>query len=89
MPLVGPKRGRKPVLDVKEPILGYWYQALHAEHGIELITDDGTQARQKLYAARKEVLDPDLDCISICLSPFEPNNLWLVKKTTKVKSDEA
>lgn len=65
---------------VKEPILNYWYRALHSPLGIELVCSDPAAMRPKLYVARKEAKDSDLDQISICLSPFDPMKLWLVKK---------
>lgn len=63
-----------------EPALNYWYRALHSPLGVEVVVSDQEKARQKLYAARKESRDPDLERISICLSPFDPMKIWLVKK---------
>lgn len=65
---------------MKEPILSYWYMALSSPLGVELTVSDAEPARQKLYAVRREVKDTDLDSISICVSPFDPMKLWLVKK---------
>lgn len=64
--------------DLLEP----WYKAIQAPLGVIVHVDEGTfeQARQKLYAARKDSLDPELDKISICQSPTNANDLWLVKK---------
>lgn len=66
--------------EIKEPILNYWYRALHSPMGVELSVSDATAIRARLYAARKEAQDTDLDKISICHSPFDPMKLWLVKK---------
>lgn len=63
-----------------EPLLSYWYRALSSTRGIELICSDPEQVRNKLYAVRAGVHDPDLDQISACLSPFDPAKLWLVKR---------
>jgi len=68
-------------VDIKEPILNYWYRALHSPEGIELIATDFDAVRQKLYMARREARDPDLDNLSICASPFDPDRLWIVKRT--------
>jgi len=65
---------------VKEPLLNYWYRALSSPFGIEVVCSDAEGARTRLYTARKEAKDPDLDQISVCLSPFDPMKLWLVKK---------
>lgn len=67
---------------VKEPILNWWYRALHSPLGIELVCSDIEVIRGRLYAARKESRDTDLDKISICQSPFDPMRLWLVRKET-------
>ena len=66
-------------------VLHYWYTALSSDLGIELNCSDADAARQRLYAARREAQDTDLDQISVCISPFDPMRLWLVKKG---KSDE-
>lgn len=71
-------QGRKHKL--KEPISAYWYQALHSPYGVELIASDLDQVRQKLYVERKKLLDPALDSISVCQSPFDPSKIWLVKR---------
>lgn len=63
-----------------DSLLSYWYQALASERGIEIICSDVEGTRSKLYAARKAAKDFDLDRISICLSPFDPCKLWLVKR---------
>ena len=63
-----------------KPVLHYWYAALSSELGIELNCSDAEPVRQRLYAARREVKDPDLDQISVCVSPFDPMRLWLVKR---------
>lgn len=68
------------MIDVKEPILNHWYRALSSPRGIELIVSDAEAVRARLYAARKAAKDTDLDRIAVCLSPFDPMKLWLVKK---------
>lgn len=53
--------------------------ALAAPLGIIIETpDDPERVRQKLYAARRE--SEDFSCLSICMSPVNPQQLWLVKK---------
>jgi hypothetical protein len=65
---------------VKEPVLNHWYRALHSPGGVQIVCSDVNLMRSRLYAARREAQDSDLDKISICGSPFDPMRLWLVKK---------
>ena len=67
-------------MTIKEPLLNQWYRALSSPLGIELIVSDAESVRTKLYAARRDAKDSDLEKISICLSPFDPMKLWLVKR---------
>jgi hypothetical protein len=67
-------------VEIAEPILNYWYRALHSPRGIELICSDVESIRAKLYMARKDAKDDDLKKVAVCLSPFDPMKLWLVKK---------
>lgn len=61
--------------------LELWYRAFASTFGIVILTDNPERLKQKLYAARKDSLDPDLESISIIQSPTDPNNeFWLVKK---------
>ena len=59
---------------------GIWYAALAAEHGVIIKTDDPMLCKQKLYALRKALADPDLADISIMTSPSSEGELWLVKR---------
>lgn len=61
-------------------MIEFWYQALAADVGIVITTDDPTRCIQKLYAARKEAGDLELDSISIVRSPTNPVEIWLVKR---------
>lgn len=64
----------------EEPLLNYWYRALHSPLGVELLCSDFEYTRQKLYALRREVHDEALADVSLCQSPFDSNRLWLVKR---------
>jgi hypothetical protein len=64
----------------EEPLVNYWYRALHSPLGVELICSEFEPTRQKLYALRREVHDEALADISLCQSPFDSNRLWLVKQ---------
>lgn len=55
------------------------YEALGTEFGLEVETNNPTALRAKLYAARRA--DADLECLSIHLSPSNPNGaLFIVKQ---------
>jgi hypothetical protein len=57
------------------------YAALYEPYGLIVETDDFTLFRQKLYAARHELADLDLDRLSFVQSPTDPNQLWIVKNS--------
>lgn len=61
-------------------MLEYLYQALRSNFGIAIDTDDFELTRQKLYRAKRDAADKDLDCLSFVQSPTTPNQLWIVKK---------
>lgn len=63
-----------------ENLLHFWYQALSSPCGIEIEVHEFEPIRQKLYRARVEAADTDLEAIAICASPFDPMKLWLVKR---------
>jgi hypothetical protein len=65
---------------MSHPVLHHWYSALSKALGEELTTSDAEAARTRLYAARREAKDPDLDQISLTISPFDPMRIWLYKK---------
>ena len=59
-------------------LLELLYDALRAEHGIVVETNDPERLRMKLYAARKE--DPQLRVLAFVISPTEPqSHLWILK----------
>ncbi len=63
------------------PLLELLYEALRAEIGVSVATEDVGKLRQKLYALRRE--DPSLRCLSLVPSPVNPNGeLWILKKGT-------
>lgn len=61
-------------------LLEFWYSALRSPKGVVIETDDPERLKQRLYKARTEAYDTDLDGVSIVQSPTTPNQLWLVKK---------
>lgn len=60
-------------------LLDYWLQALDAEIGIAITTDNRALLRQHLYRARAEADNPDLDNIVILL-PEAEDQIWLVHR---------
>ena len=67
-------------------MLEYFYKALRSKFGIYLGCSNVAALRGKLYQERANALDPDLDIISLVISPFNPNQLWLVKREVNAKS---
>lgn len=63
-------------------MLEYLYKALRSPTGLVLRTDNFEHTRQALYKARREVMDKELDCLSIVQSPTDASELWIVKKGT-------
>ncbi len=56
------------------------YQALGSPIGIEVTAPDVAFAIQKLYAAKRQAGDPDLDCLQFRRCPQAPNErIWIVK----------
>jgi len=53
------------------------YAALAEEYGIRVRTNNLPVLRQKLYALRKA--HADLSCLSLVQSPFDENELWILK----------
>jgi len=64
------------------PVLELLYEALRAEVGIKVsvISPSVELFRAKLYAARKDSNDPDLDQLAFWISPLDPNVVWIGKK---------
>lgn len=60
------------------PLLQLLYDALAADFGIEVETDDPERLRQKLYPLRKadELFAP----LAFLISPFDMQKLWILKK---------
>jgi hypothetical protein len=61
-------------------LMEYWYAALSSPYGVEIATNDAEGLKSRLYAARKDARDPDLDVIKLGASPFDPHKVWLIRK---------
>lgn len=60
------------------PLLEILYDALRAEVGVIVRTDDVGHLRQKLYQLQKE--EEELEQLSFVVSPTDPNSeLWVIK----------
>ena len=68
-------------------LLEYWYAALNSPSGICLRVSDAERIRQKLYTARREACDLDLNAISVVISPTDSGELWLVHNGKVVFSE--
>lgn len=64
-------------------MLEYWYQALNAERGVVIRTEDRDAFRQKLYRARAEAADVQLEQLSIVFSPTDTEELWIIHAAKK------
>lgn len=64
------------------PIQGFlepWFEALRSQSGVRVrVVGDYELARQKLYRARREALDPRLETLSVVQSPTASDELWIV-----------
>jgi len=56
------------------------YQALASAYGIVVWSDNPDKLRQRLYVTRRDIGDPDMDCLSFLASPTNPEHLWIVKR---------
>ena len=58
-----------------------WYEALASESGVVLRTNDPARMRSQLMEIRRQLDDPDLNCLDVINSPVNPSeDLWLVKR---------
>lgn len=64
-------------------MIEFFYRALHSSLGIKVASSDPEKLRQKLYAARRDLKDPDLDGLALVPSRVNPQHLWIVKKNAK------
>lgn len=64
-------------------MLLHWYEALRAEYGVIIQTDNPALTIQHLYAARRKSGDDALKGLSIVQSPTNPSELWIVKNAKK------
>ena len=62
------------------PLITLWYQAKAERRGLCLETDDLRLLTQRLYKARVEAMDPELEELILVNSPTTPGQLWIVKK---------
>jgi hypothetical protein len=58
---------------------GLLYDALASPHGIAVSVNNLKQLEQQLRKA--QALDPDLRCLIFRVSPFNTQELWIVKQT--------
>ena len=69
------------------PVLDFWYKALHSRSGICIRVTDLDKTRQALYRARKDAMDPRLDCLQISASPTATDELWIVHARAQEPTD--
>jgi len=59
--------------------LEFLYQALGSPPGIVVASANIQLSIQRLYKARSESGDPELDCIQIRRSPDRPDEIWIIR----------
>lgn len=59
---------------------GAWYVALGEPHGLLLRASDPQRARQRLYAARARLGDPDLAELEVRIVDLAEGNLVIIKE---------
>lgn len=65
----------------KSSLIDLWYRALSSPFGIEVLCGgDINSVRTRLYAERRKAQDLDLEQISVCVSPFDPMKLFMIKR---------
>lgn len=65
----------------------FLYNALAAERGIVIETEDAEFLRQKLYAIRRE--NEDFIPLAFIISPLNGRDLWIVNKGTTNGTEKA
>jgi hypothetical protein len=66
----------------KPDYLAMLYAALAAEIGVCVETDNREGLRRKLYIARRDSRDPELDGLSLILSPENESHVWIMHNGT-------
>lgn len=67
--------------------LVFWYEALAEPIGVKLYTENRRATMQQLYRAREKACDPQLQALSIVVSPTDQNELWIVKQKPELGED--
>lgn len=69
--------------------LVFWYEALNDPIGVKLFTENRRATMQQLYRAREKSGDPQLQTLSIVVSPSAQNELWIVKQEPEINAPAA
>jgi hypothetical protein len=65
------------------------YAALASPCGLVVYSDDPMKLRQRLYATRRDLAEPDLLGLSFLESPTNPDeHLWIVKQRSDADGTE-
>jgi len=66
----------------------FLFRALDAKVGIVVSTNNPDLLRTKLYAARRQAMNPIFEELSILISRTSPSNeIWIVRKTPQEPTD--
>ena len=68
------------------PLTHYLYQALATQLGLVVTAEPGERdkLRQQLYAARREAMDEELNCLQFRFSPSVPDEILIIKGDTSL-----
>lgn len=70
--------------------LEHWYTALGEPIGHAFrVSGDRALMAKKLYAARAEAKDPDLDQLAMVMSPMEDDVIWILHRKPKADGNTA
>lgn len=61
-------------------MLEYLYEALASAKGIKLSVSDMEAAKRRLYKARADACDPDLEQLALVPSPTSSTELWILRR---------
>jgi hypothetical protein len=62
--------------------LAILYQALHSPFGLCLTVTDFTKTQQLFNRVRSKAGDPDLSVLRFAMSPYDRNELWIIKESS-------
>lgn len=75
-------------MPTKHELTQILYDAIHAEHGILVRSNDANRLRGRLYQVRRDLKDPELDPITIAVNPTSPETELMIVKHGKPREKD-